>query len=716
VNGAPPIVKAPDCLGLYRLRLVPGKFCASPKGAPTLTLRLCGEVSLKTEHTTAVEPPLGAKPVALLAFLVLEGRRPHRREALTALLWSEYPDDNARASLRQALSHLRDALGEALNVDRATVELSEPPVCDVVEFTRLAAADPASALAIDIPSFLSNLTIRICPVFEEWADAKRRDLLDAYRAVARDRAGDAIARRAWRDADALAERWVAVDAFSDDAVAALVEARFMKGDREGALAIYRRHAEHLRSEADRAPSKSLAALASRLEASTQTRPAARVTTYRREVAPRLDASLVGREHEWTALKDAWHSVETSGVSRVVLIEGDPGMGKTRIADDFMRSVTTRGGIVFRGRGYDAKSGAPLGAAIEVLRSALDAPGLAGVDPDWLADVSRVLPELRRRFPGLPDKSGQASIADGWRLFEAIAQVFLAIVDENPIAVLIDDLQWCDADSCGLLHFLLRRLSDVRVLWCATFTVGELERDSPASRLSRALRSTPRAEVVQLAPLSEREVSCLIRDAGHLRDETSTRALASHIHDVTGGNPFYVMELLRTMFTQRLLTADASTGEWTIQPSAESSVADRAVAPTVHEVIFGRIDSLEPEVYAVLVSITVAGSGCRADVLSHLHGISRLHAAILGDALVERRLAVEENGVYRCAHPAIASVVSARLTGSRRHEVERALEMAADVLGGLKIPNVGYRSEADYREQPGMGDGRGATANNDAVIR
>ena len=111
---------------------------------------------------------------------------------------------------------------------------------------------------------------------------------------------------------------------------------------------------------------------------------------------------------------------------------------------------------------------------------------------------------------------------------------------------------------------------------------------------------------------------------------------------------------------------------------------------MHEVIFGRIDSLEPEVYAVLVSITVAGRGCRVDALSHLHGISRLHAAMLGDALVERRLAVEDDGVYRCAHPAIAGVVSSRLTSSRRYEVERALELVSQKVGGLKISNEGYR--------------------------
>jgi len=561
------------------------------------------------------------------------------------------------------------------------VELAEAPTCDVIEFKRLASEDPASALAIDIPRFLESLTIRNCPVFEEWADAMRRELLDAYRALARDRARDAIARRAWRDAGTIATRWTDIDPSSDDAVAALVESRFMEGDREAALAIYRRHVERLESEA-RSPSKTLVALASRLEAAG--RPSAKITTYKKDVAPRLDASLVGREREWSALKSAWESVLAGGSSRVVLVEGDPGVGKTRLADDFLRSLTARGGVVLRGRGYDAKSGVPLGAAIDILRSALDAPGLAGVDPEWLADVSRVLPELRRRFPGLPDRSGQTSIADGWRLFEAVAQVLLAIVEDSPIAVLVDDLQWCDADSCGLIHFLVRRLSESRVLWCATVTVGEIERASPAARLVHALRANHRPDVLHLEPLSESEVACLIHDAGRLHAESDARALASRVHGVAGGNPFYVMELLRTMFAQGLLTTDAATGEWIVRPSTVARVADREIAPTAHDVIFGRIDSLQPELYAVLVSITIAPGGCRAEVLSHLHGISRLHAAMLGDQLVERRLAVERDGVYRCAHPAIASVVGARITTSRRFEVERALEMVSDMIGAPRV--------------------------------
>jgi predicted ATPase len=245
-------------------------------------------------------------------------------------------------------------------------------------------------------------------------------------------------------------------------------------------------------------------------------------------------------------------------------------------------------------------------------------------------------------------------------------------------VMIDDLQWCDADSCGLLHFLVRRLAESRVLWCATFTVGEVERDAPAARLGRALRSIRGAAHVSLAPLSRDEVWQLVRELGRVDAPNAGHRLAARIHEVTAGNPFYVIELLKTLFAQDILTVDPETKAWIVSPTAAEN-GGNSYAPTVHDAIADRIECLPSELHAVLISVACAGRGCRADLLSHLHGISRLHAAMLGDALVERHLVVEEDGAYACAHPTIAAVVRARLTTSRRREVHRALALTLELL-------------------------------------
>ena len=643
---------------------------------PLLVLRLCSDVALRTADGAPIEPPLGAKTLGLLAFLALEPGA-HRRERLTALLWGEFPEEKARASLRQALTHLRDALGDALRIDRATVELASQLTCDVTEFLRLGSSDPAAALAIEIPRFLEGLPVRNCQAFDEWAEEKRRDLSTRYAALLAFGARDAMARRAWVDARQLAERWHRLDVLSDEPIALMVEAQFLSGDRAGALATYGRHVARLGAEAQGTPSRSLAALAARIENSATTKaPPRRASEGWYQHAPSFDASLVGRSREWQVLKHAWEGVAAAGGS-VALIEGEPGVGKTRLADDFLRWVTSRGGMVLRGRGYDARGGAPFGALIEALRSTLDAPGLAGVDAQWLSEAARVLPELRRRFSQLPDVSASA-LADGWRLYEAVGQILLALSEERPLAVMIDDLHWCDADSCALLHFLVRRLTDSRVLWCATFTVGEVERDAPAARLTRALRAVRGAAHVTLAPLSEEEVWQLVRELGRVDAPTGGRRLAARIHDVTAGNPFYVIELLKTLFAQDILSVDPETKAWIVSPTAAGN-GGFTYAPTVHDAIADRIECLPDEIHAVLISVAAAGRGCRAEVLSHVHGISRLHAAMLADALVDRHLVVEEDGVYRCAHPTIGAVVRARLTTSRRREVHRALALTLELL-------------------------------------
>ena len=643
---------------------------------PLLVLRLCGEVGLRSSQGAPIEPPLGAKTLGLLAILAMEPGA-HRREEVTAVLWGDSPEEKARASLRQALTHLRDALGDALRVDRSTVELTGQLECDANEFLRLASVDPVGALAIDVARFLHGLTIRNCHAFDEWAEEKRSELVGRYASLLAAGARDALARHAWSEARQLAERWHRLDVLADEPVALLVEAQYVSGDRSGALATYARHVARLSGEIGRTPGRALTSLAARIEQTAAPRaPERRATESWYEHAPSFDASLVGRAREWELLKRAWETVATDG-SRVALVEGEPGVGKTRLADDFLRWVTSRGGVVLRGRGYDAHGGAPFGAVMEALRGTIDAPAMAGVDAEWLAEIARVVPELRRRFTALPEP-GAGAPADGWRLFEAVAQVLLALSEHRPLAVMIDDLQWCDADSCALLHFLVRRLDGARVLWCATFTVGEVERDAPAARLSRALRATRGATHVTIAPLSAEDVWQLVRELGRVDAPNGARRLAARIHEVTAGNPFYVIELLKTLFAQDVLSVDPETKAWIVSPAAIEG-GGFTYAPTVHEAIADRIECLPDELHAVLISVASTGRGCRADVLSHLHGISRLHAAMLGDALVERHLAVEEDGAYRCAHPTIAAVVRQRLTTSRRREVHRALALTLDLL-------------------------------------
>lgn len=626
---------------------------------PALSLTLCGRVVAAVDGSPVSSSALGSKGLGLLAFLALEPGE-HNRDELMALLWGDYPEDKARASLRQALTHLRDTLGDALHIERTSVCLVEQPESDVRRFLAAADASPRDAAEVDIPHFLSGLQVRHSSGFDEWVEEKRLGLLRRYTGVLAAAFREAVASNRPRDAARFAERWVAVDASSADATQALTESRLLSDNR----------------------------------ASGEVRRQATEEWY--AASPSFYGNLIGRDREWDRLRAAWRHA-SRGASRVVLIEGESGVGKSRLADDFARWVTAERGTVLRGRGFDARVGVPFGAMIEALRSGIDAPGLSGTDPQWLVEIARVLPELKQRFPGLPE-IGPASSADSWRLFEGIAQMLLAISEEAPVAVLIDDVQWCDADSCALLHFLVRKLERAAVLWCVTFAPGAVQRDTAAARWVRALRGSPACEVIALRPLTEGEVWQFVRGLGGLSETEEFRRLASRISEVTAGYPFYIVELLKTLFAQGWLSVDPEGGTWIVRATAVGD--EPALVPSVHEAIAERIECLPDDLKDVLITVAVSTRGCRTGVLSHVHGISRLRAAAIGDALVERHLVVEDNGAYRCAHPTIGRVIVDELGTSRRREVHRGLALAMDLVGSEKGESADPGEIARHAEQAG----------------
>ncbi len=615
--------------------------------------------------------PLGLKTVGLLAYLALEPG-PHSREALATLLWSDAGDDDARASLRQALRQLRAAFGDAVVADRQFVRLAEPPDCDVLRFLAAARSDARAAATFEVSRFFRGAAIRQAPAFEDWLAATRDRLLRLSLDALRDEARAAVSRSRWQEALALAERWLAGDPGDQDAMAVAVEAEYCVRGRAAAL---RRHAAlraQLERETGAAPAAELAELARRIERAPET--AAPATDA--DVAVGLDfhADLIGRESQWLALQEAWQAVDARG-EQVVLIEGEAGMGKTRLADEFTRWLGTRGATVLRGEGYEPSGGPPFGTVAGALRQAVGAPGLAGADPEWLAEVARLLPELRHRFAGLPIPAQAPAGMERWRLFEGVAQLLLALAAERPVALFFDDLQWCDAESCTLLQFLVRRLAEAPVLLIATLTAGEAEAGTAPHRLARMLLRRG-ARRVPLPPLSEDDVWQLLRRMGNIRAPAGGRRLARRLFGVSDGNPFQVIEVAKMLFAEGVLGATPVSREWVLpstRPSGEHSRLD--VPHSVRDAIGLRVARLPDELRQILASVAVAGRPVGAEVLAHVHGISRLRLAALAEALMERHLVVEERESYRMAHPSLGQAVRAGLSSARRREVHRALSLA-----------------------------------------
>ena len=615
--------------------------------------------------------------MGLLAYLALEPN-PRSREELAGLLWGESSEVEARASLRQTLRAIRAAVGDVIRADRAKAELTQPAHCDVIDFRAALSQDPAGALRAAPPRFLTGFSVRHAPQFEEWVAGVRFALLRDYHQALGTLAREGMARRKWREAGEAADRWLLSDPLSEEAAYLAVEALYLAGNRGEALARFIAYRDALYRETGCEPGRAFRALMQRVEADRPTADPSRPADD--TPSPSFEASLIGREPEWERLTAAWAGTRRAE-GRIVLIEGEAGVGKSRLADEFLRWIVAEGGgTVLRGRSYDERAGVPYQPVADILRDALSAPGLAGASEEWLVEVARLVPELRQRFPSLPQAERPADSAEGWRLFEGIAQLLLALAGERPVAVSIDDLQWCDEGSCNLVRYLVRRLEPSPVLWLGAVTLGEVDRDAPAARLCRVLRAKPHADAIELAPLTEEQIWRMIREMGQVTTPTGARRLAARIHRVSGGNPFYAIELLKAMHAEGTLGADQTSGEWVVQPAGGAESRRLPVSRTVRDLIAERVDRLPAELRELLITLAVAGSGGRPEVLSHIHGISRLRAAAMADALLERRLVIEEGGVYRCAHPVIAHVVRESSTGPRRRELHRMIALALERAG------------------------------------
>ena len=263
-----------------------------------LALTLIGPPSVTLSDAGIVVSQPGSKVLALLTYLVLEPG-PHSREELAGLLWGESPEPEARASLRQALKHLRDALGDVARSDRTVVELTQPIECDVRDFRRFVLQEPQRALATDIPRFLTGFSIRHAPQFDEWVSATRRELLQQYENALSSLAREAMGQMAlagYRGAGGtLAQVRPTVGRGRPPGGGGPLPGR---GSRRRPLPASRSTVRYWPARPDASPAARLLNLARRVESDATPQSTQPVTDEWYARAPLFESSLIGRKEEW----------------------------------------------------------------------------------------------------------------------------------------------------------------------------------------------------------------------------------------------------------------------------------------------------------------------------------------------------------------------------------------------------------------------------------
>jgi DNA-binding CsgD family transcriptional regulator len=382
--------------------------------------------------------------------------------------------------------------------------------------------------------------------------------------------------------------------------------------------------------------------------------------------------LFGREREEARLRQLLDAAVAANGS-LVLIGGEAGIGKTALAASIAREAHGRAIPVWVGHCYELAATPPYGP---------------WMDSAIFDQLSEDVPSPT--MPGVGEGSGTASSQAA--LFEQMQGFLAAVVRQNPLVLILEDLHWADPASLELLRFVSRNLDGLRILLVVTYREDEVTRRSPLYRLLPTLVRESGARRIELRRLGERAVKGLVR-ARYRLPESDERRLVSYLTDIAEGNAFFTIELLRTLEEERVIHPD---GEgWTFKDPGGVRV------PTLlRQVIEGRLERLGEETRDLLSVAAVIGQEVQFGLLRSVSGASddRL-AEMLGRAL-EARLIMELPSVQRLSfvHALVRETLYGDLLPPLRQTWHRRI---GEVLQGTARPNPDevahhFRQAADPR--------------------
>src|SRR3954469_5409977 len=320
--------------------------------------------------------------------------------------------------------------------------------------------------------------------------------------------------------------------------------------------------------------------------------------------------FVGREREVGKLRGGLEDA-LGGHGKLLMVDGEPGIGNARTAEELVTYARLRGARVLIGRAYEAEGAPAYWPWLQMARSFVedgDADHLHELLGAGAADNARVMPELREVFPDLEPQHSLEPEQARFRFFDAVTTFLRNVAAEQPLVLLLDDLHWADAPSLRLLQFLARELSDASILVVGTYRDVELGRRHPLSQALADLTRQGLVERVTLRGLSEHEVARFIEVTASIHPPPP---LVRAIHEETEGNPFFVSEIVNLLAAEGELEDPSRLDEWTL-----------TIPQGVREVIGRRLDRLSEECNQVLAIASVVGREFSVDVLERVAELSR----------------------------------------------------------------------------------------------
>jgi predicted ATPase len=632
----------------------------------------------------------------LISLVTSLGRRRSRDEIIDAM-WPEANPQAGASNLRYIMHLLRRNLGggdpSPVLSERSWIALNPAYRWDVdlERFEELIASGQDIACLQEAAELRRGEPL-IEARYDDWAIPIRARMQREWREVCLGLGRLHRACGAIEDALRWLEQALEADPLDEEALGDLLQVLIGAGRAPAALRRYQHYAALLQAEMELAPGQSLQAIVTQSQDKLAGPPLDR-TVYPVETVPSyplsLDGTLVGREAEMRAILEnlpASHPLPAlahgggagEAIHRLVLLAGDAGVGKTGLLAEVARHAGEQDLLILAGGCYEQEGRLPYGpihdALLDYVRAQPEA-ALRAYCRELLPDLARIVPELRARLGGEDETPHEERDDQRLRVFAAVAQLLERMADERRLVILVDDLQWADGATLQLLHYLARQRQLTGVLFVGAYRADEVSSGAPLAELLAEAHqdhsADPQVKIVTLEPLDMQDTGALLCDR---LGAACTAHLMEAIHRVSGGNPFFVLQILALLREEARL--ERVNGAWQLR--GELGIE---LPPSVRETVARRLRGLGPQESEALRT---------GAVLGRLFTYAALEAVWDGDAdglcealdtVIETHLLQEMDEGYAFPQPLLREVVYDRIPLHRRRQMHRRAGLALEAAYG-----------------------------------
>ena len=632
-----------------------------------IQIRLLGDFCV-TLDDRVVSTVGTARLRSLIGYLVLRRGKPQLRAHLAFLFWPDSSEQQALTNLRHLLHELRQALpdaGQFLEADSRTLAWKAEAACtlDIAAFENaLAAAQEVTQRADHAAARTALETATrayqgdLLPGCDgEWVETERERLRQRFGTALEQLVGLHEESRDYRSAIGHAQRLRQLDASRESTSCTLMRLQMLAGDRASALQTYQECVATLRRDLNVGPGKALRQLREQA-LGEDSDPAPLALSGKGSNAP--EYSLRGRDADWRTLRAAWKEA-AAGRAGMLVILGETGIGKTRLAEELCVWVERQGGAVARTRSYAAEGRLAYAPAAQWLRSPALRKHLPALDPVWLTEVMRVAPELRIENPEMRRSAVSENSWQRHHLFEALSRAVLA--SGGPLLLCLDDMQWTDQETLEWLRYLMHFAPAARLLVIASVRSDELRAQEPLQKLLADLRRDDQLTEIELTPLSEAEVAAVACDVAGRELKAAEREF---LYAQTEGNPLFVVESVRAGWR-------SESGEPAGGSTGTPAVVENQIPPKVHAVITTRLAQLTVSARELAGVAAVIGRAFTFEVLVAVCARPEEELVTVLEELWQHRIVREQgNGAYDFTHDKLREVAYAGIISPRRRMLHR----------------------------------------------